>query len=267
MSEPTITEKSIASLFPTGEIAWSGMIDGTMREFSDGLALQMERDKQNGENIRNDFFPDTTTFLKEWEYTFRLPTGAPLTNEQRTKRLETAWVKNPPAAYSFTNEIYALSGFDIIARPLLPSEDPRIIASSGDTVQEFISVCGVMRCGQLTESSRCGAFIEIPGTAEVQIFANGRPGEVVKNYISVCGAMRCGQLSESSRCGNFEGSRILPPEITIPDDEWTWPLIYVLERSDGEFAQIPIELKEDYECLTYKIKPLFMWALSRVEYV
>ena len=119
----------------------------------------------------------------------------------------------------------------------------------------------------MSNSSRCGGFATIPGTATVEIFANGRPGESKLNYITVCGAARCGQLSNSSRCGNFEGSRIDPPEIIIPDDVWTWPLMYVIEREDGEYAQIPIELKEAFEFLTYKIKPLFMWALARVEYV
>ena len=263
----TLTEKSLKSLFPTGDLAWGGMTNGVMREISDGLSQQIERDKENGTKILADFFPSTTTLLEEWEHTFRLPTGQSLTDEQRIARLEASWAKISPAAFSNTNILYALSGFGIIARPLLPSEDPRDIASTGDSINKFVTVCGVARCGTLSHTSRCGGFDVVPGTAEVMVFANGRPGEVAKNYITVCGTARCGSISNSSRCGNFEGSRVDPPEITIPDDVWTWPLIYILERADGEFAQIPIELKEAYEFLTYKLKPLFMWALSRVEYV
>ena len=264
MSQPTILEKSLASTFPTGEIAWDGMQNGTMRKISDGLAVQVERDRQNGKSIITDFFPETTTLTKEWEETFRLPNGELLTASQRKARLIATWTKKSPATYSEMNEIYALSGFNIIARPLLPTEDPRVIATTDVDVLYWDTKCGVSRTGPNT---RTGAFTIDTGTVPPIIFADGRPGESVKNYITKCGVSRTGEISNSSRCGNFEGSRVLPPVIVIPNDDWTWPLIYILEDESGDFAQIPVELKEAYEFLTYKMKPNFMWAISRVEYI
>jgi len=263
----TISEKAISSLFPKGEIAWEGMSGGTQKEISDGLAVQMERDRINGENIVKDFFPETTTFLEEWEFTFRLPTGELLTDEQRIARLNAAWTKKSPAAYTLMNEIYALSGFDVIARPLDPAEDPRVIANTDVDIRTNLCKCGAARCGQLSESSRCGSFEVDKGTESPIIFGDGRPGEIVSNYITKCGVSRCGLLQTSSLCGNFQGSRFLPANFIIPDEVWTWPLIYILERSDGEFAQVPIELQDAYDFLTLKIKPNLMWAISRVEYV
>ena len=264
MSLPTISEKSLASTFPKGELAWEGMQSGIQKEISDGLAAQIDRDRINGQDIINDFFPYETTLLKEWEDTFRLPNGTALTQDQRLARLEEAWTKKSPAAYSLMNEIYALSGFDIIARPLLPTEDPRVIATTDVDVLYWDTKTGQSVVGPNT---RTGAFTIDYGTVPPVIFVNGRPGTTIKNYLTKCGVARTGQISLSSLCGNFQGSIILPPDITIPNDDWTWPLIYILEDSNGNFAQIPLELKEAYEFLTYKIKPLFMWAISRVEYI
>lgn len=258
MSDLTLTEKSIKSLLPSGP-SWIGKNSGLMKDLNDGLALQVERDRQSGKNIIKDFYPDTTTQLAEWEYTYRLPSGLLLTDAQRRARLKANIKKITPATYSKTNEIYALSGFNLIARPLLPTEDPRVIASSGDITREYTSVFGESRFGDFV----FGGYDEVPGTAEVIVFANGRPGAVSLNYLSVFGESRFGDFV----FGDFLGSKILPPDITIPDDEEYWPLIYVIEAPDGDFAQLPVELKEAYEFLTYKIKPLFMWALSRVEYV
>lgn len=267
MSAPTVTEKSLSSTFPKGEIAWRGMQSGTQREISDGLAIQINRDRENAKAIITDFFPWVTTLLKEWEETFKLPTGELLTQEQRADRLIAAFTKVSPASYTGMNEIYALSGIPVIARPLLPTEDPRVIAAENKEITKYYAVCGVAKCGGLGAYSRCGGLRDTGAVSIPVVFADGRPGETIKNYITVCGVSRCGQISNSSRCGNFEGSKILPPDVTIPDDVWTWPLIYILERTDGEFAEIPIELQDAYEFLTYKIKPNMMWAISRVEYI
>ena len=261
----TLTERSIKAAHPTGQIAWKGLNGGSQQEICDGIAIQLERDRQNGKAIITDFFPYLTTLQKEWEEVFRLPSGELLTQDQRTARLIAAWDKRSPASFDGTNEIYLLSGLNVIARPLEPGEDPRDIADSDQDVIVYDSVTGLNTV--TGPNTRTGAFTNIPGTAETRIFADGRPGIVAKNYITVCGTSRTGQLSLTSRCGNFEGSRLDPPDITIPDDTWTWAMIYIIEGADGEFAQVPAELRDAFDFLTYKIKPQVMWALSRVEFI
>ena len=231
MSAPTITEKSLKSLHPTGEIAWRGMSAGTTREISDGLAAEAERNRQNGKSILTDFSPYLTTLQKEWEETFRLPSGELLTQDQRTARLIEAWVKTDPGSFDGMNEIYLLSGLDVVARPLVPGEDPRVIATD----------------------------------PSANILADGRPGDVNINYITVTGASRTGNVSASSRCGSFEGSRIDLPVLTIPDETWTWSLIYVLEDKNGGPAFILEDQLESFLFLTYKNKPQFMWAIAKYE--
>lgn len=265
MPAPTITEKSLKSLFPKGEIAWRGMQSGILREMSDGLAVDSERNRQSGKAIITDFYPYITTLQKEWEDTFRLPSGELLTVEQRTARLIEAWTNTDVASFDGMNDMYALSGIPVVARPLEPGEDPRVIDDSDIEVKVFDTVTGPNAV--TGPNTRTGEFTIIPGTAETTIFADGRPGTIAKNYITVCGVSRTGQLQTSSRCGNFEGSRLDQPDLTIPDDTWTWAMIYIIEGADGEFAQVPIELKEAFEFLTYKNKPHFMWAISRVEYI
>lgn len=227
----TVSEKALSSTFPRGQVAWSGMNSGVQRQLSDGLSTKIERERINGENIRNDFFPKTTELFNEWENTFRLPTGEYLTDQQRRERLDASWSKESSASFSGMNNIFAKNGLNVIARPISSGEDPRTI------------------------------------TDVDMIFANGRPGESIKNYLAKCGAMRTGLLSQSSRCGAFSGSIILPPVVVVPDDPWTWPLLFVIEGDSGAIGEIPYQLKDAFEFLVYKIKPLFMWAISRVIYV
>ena len=225
-----LAERTLKDLMPNGP-TWEGKENGVMSEQLKGLAVQFERDRLSGKQITLDFFPTSTTQLKEWEYVFRLPNGSSLTVDQRRKRLVASWTKKSPSAYSSINQIYALSGLDVIARPLAENEDPRLI--------DYDDI----------------------------IFSSGSPGAFVKNYVAACGIMHCGDISESSFCGAFTGGREIPIEVTIPDDNKYWPLIYVLEAPSGGKAQVPGELKAAFESLTFKNKPLFMWALSRVEYV
>lgn len=225
-----ITNKSLTNLFPNGP-AWNGKNTGIMREQIDGVSLQTARDRQDGKNIVNDFFPTETSLLNEWEYVFRLPFNADLTDEQRRNRLTAAWNKEAVATYSLINADYERSGIPVIARPLAETEDPRLI------------------------------------TDYDQVFVNGSLGELFLNYIGACGIMHCGEIEESSFCGTFRGTIEVPKAVTIPDDDRYWPLIFVLEDVGGGKAQIPSELKQAYEFLTWKNKPLFMWGISRADYV
>lgn len=290
----TITERALSLLHPSGEIAWSGMQNGTQKDLSDGIATQFGRERQIGKDIVNDFFPSDTTLLTEWEEVFKLPSGELLTNQQRRGRLKAVWSRISPGTFTGMNMIYALSGLDVIARPLAVGEDPRVIAAAD---QETIiydtaygkSVYGLdTRFGEKTiipgtgeekvyislfgssvfgTNTKYGGFKLTESTAKPKILADGRPGTPQKNYISVFGSSKYGGFTASGRYGNFQGFKIEDPELTIPDDEWIWGMIYVIESPEGEFAQIPLKMKDAYEFLTYKNKPHFMWAISRVEYV
>lgn len=225
-----ITNRAFKSLFPTGP-AWIGKDSGITSELISGMSQQTARDKIDGNNIIKDFFPTETTMLTEWEYVFRLPANELLSAPQRIARLVAAWNKEAVASYSGINADYARSGIPVVARPLGQSEDPRLI------------------------------------TDYEQIFVNGSLGELYLNYIGACGIMHCGEIQESSYCGAYNGTVEVPPNIVIPDDNTYWPMIFVLEDAGGGIAQIPIELREAYNFLTWKNKPLFMWGISRVAYV
>ncbi|MCK5617245.1 hypothetical protein KAR91_86070 [Candidatus Pacearchaeota archaeon] len=226
----SLTKKSLTSLFPSGP-AWLGKRTGVTSEQNDGISIQMERDRQDGKDIILDFFPSSTALIAEWEYVFRLPYSPSMTDDQRKARLIAAWNKAAVATYTLINESYALSGIPVVARPLDAGEDPRLI-------DDFD-----------------------------QIFVNGSLGNLYKNYIGACGIMGCGDISPSSFCGAFAGTTEVPKTITIPDDNRYWPLIFVLEDIGGGVAQIPGELRQAYEFLTWKNKPLFMWGISRADYV
>lgn len=233
-TKDTLSERALASVFPTGELAWSGMSNGEQRKFSNGLAKQIERARLLSRKIISDFFPGTTELFEEWENTYRLPSGKYLSDKQRRSRLSAAWSRKSAATYDGIAEIFQLSGFDVKIRPVAPGEDPRDYP------------------------------IDEPDTT--YIYADGRPGQTIKNYICVCGVMRTGQISESSRVGAFRGSRVLPVDITVPDETWAWPLIFIIEGDNGETANVSSRLKAAFEFMVYKAKPLFMWAIARVEY-
>lgn len=226
----SLTNRTLTNLFPTGP-AWKGKESGVISEQIDGVSQQTSRDREDGKNIINDFFPLKTSLLNEWEYVFRLPFNQELTDTQRRARLEAAWNKEAVASYSLINADYERSGIPVIARPLAETEDPRLISDYD------------------------------------QIFVNGSLGELFLNYIGACGIMHCGEIQESSFCGTFQGTIEVPKTVVVPDDDTYWPLIFVLEDVGGGKAQIPTELKQAYEFLTWKNKPLFMWGISRVDYV
>jgi len=253
-----VIEKSLKSLFPKGEVTWNGLQNGTMKEISDGIAVQGERDRQDGKSIVTDFYPQTTTLQAEWEETYRLPAGEILTPEQRTARLKAVWSREEVASFDGMNHMYELSGIPVIARPLLPGEDPRVIAEENPVFDVFTTIFDDVVFGV---DVIFGGFSEIVAENIPTIFADGRPGDPATNYLTVFDDVVFGV---DAIFGDFEGSRLDPPKLTIPDDTWTWPMIYIIEGLDGEFAEIPIELKEAYEFLTYKNKPNFMWAISRV---
>lgn len=262
----SVVEKSLISLMPKGEIAHSGLKNGNQRKILNGIAGQAENDRLNGKQIVTDFFPYTTTQIEEWERVYRLPSGALLTNEQRKARINSVWSKIPPGAFDGMNKIYKIAGLNCIARPLLPGEDPQVLSEGAYLGKNYLTVTGVAKTGDLSEISRCGAYIIYESTG-LSVIGDGRPGDLVINYITRCNISVCGQLSTSSKCGNFEGYKSNEPFFYIPSTQWTWPLIYVIEREDGEYAQIPEEMKETFYFLTLKNKPLFMWAIARVEYV
>jgi hypothetical protein len=252
-----LIEKTLKSLFPTG-FTWIGMMSGVMREISDGLSVQANRDYQDGKSIVTDFYPTTTTLFNEWEETYRLPAGELLTDTQRRDRLKAVWSREEVASFDGMNHMYELSGIPVIARPLVPGEDPRVIAEAKPVFDVFTSVFGEIVFGV---DSVFGGFSEIEADFVPTIFADGRPGDPANNYLTVFGDVVFGI---DTVFGSFEGGRLDPPKLIIPDDTWTWPLIYIIEGLDGNFAEIPIELKEAYEFLTYKNKPNFMWAISKV---
>lgn len=261
-----VTEKSLTSLMPKGEIAHRGLKNGNQRKILNGISTQFNNDRLKGKSLLTDFFPETTTQFEEWERVFRLPSGELLTDEQRKARINASWNKIPPGTFDGMNKIYELSGLDCIARPLLPGEDPREIADGAITSKKYITTAGQAVTGELSDYSRCGAYL-IYGSTGLAVLGDGRPGELSINYITVCNHSRCGQLSTTSKCGNFEGYTLKDPFFPILDVEWSWPLIYIIESPGGGFAQIPEEMKDAFYFLTLKNKPLFMWAIARVEYV
>jgi|WetSurMetagenome_2_1015567.scaffolds.fasta_scaffold23308_2 uncharacterized protein YmfQ (DUF2313 family) len=261
----TIAEKSLASCYPTGP-EWEGVENGVMREQIAGCAVQLERDRQAAIKILSDFMPYSTTLVDEWEKTFALPQNADMTLTQRAARLVATWKHISPSSFDGINEIYQLSGFNVTARPLKPTEDPRILAANLNKYWQYVDHCGDLNahCGDLT--AQCGDYEELPLIPIPRIFADGRHGTVEKNFTDHCGDLtaRCGDLT--AQCGDYSGYNINDPAVIIPDDIWTWGLIYIIDDGSGGFANIPSYLKTAYEFLTLKIKPLFMWAISRINY-
>lgn len=262
--ELTVAEKSLLLAMPEGnEIAYDGLKNGTMKELISGMALQAERDRLGSVQIMKDFFPGTTNLIEEWEDFFKLTSGRFLTETQRRNRLIASWQHISPGSFTGMNRIYELSDLPVFCRPLRPDEDPRVLATSDERQRIYIAVCGEESvCG---EDLICGDYYITPVTPEVRVFTDGRMGDIVRNYTCQVGeALICG---EDLICGDYQGYNILDTKPTIPDDTKYWPLIYVIEDKSGNFAQVPMELKEMYDYLTLKIKPYCMWAISRVEFV
>ena len=128
-------DKSTERLMPHGW-CWNGARIGSIKEMTDGLSVQIDRDRIEGQNIIRDYFPQNTTFIEEWENILALPLGLSLTDQQRRDRIEAARSSYPVNTFSGQASFINLSGFNIKCIPLEPAQDPntltRVLEVIGD---------------------------------------------------------------------------------------------------------------------------------------
>lgn len=260
-----LIKESTKKLFPTGT-AWAGVTDGDIGDQIDGLSGQIEQDRLLGQQIKNDFFPKTTEALEEWETIYSLTTTGTLTIDQRIERLEAIYKEDPVSTIDGQNQYYALNQFNLVVRPLRNGEDPRDIVSENSGPSVF------NRTGQQFN----GVDVRF-GNSEVGfvpfILTNGMHPDTVRIFKTLFGNKTVSEPNIGSQFGfpQFGGvvgyKNIERPSVRLPDEEDNWGLIYVIEGFNDEVGIVPLQRKADFFKTTFRIKPLFMWAIARVQFV
>ena len=123
-----IVEKSTERLMPHGW-CWNGARIGAIKELTNGLSVDIDRGRIDGENIVRDYYSDTTTFLNEWEKILALPPVDSLTDAQRRNRIQAARSLYPTNTFTGQASFINLSGFNVRVIPLEIAQDPSAITS------------------------------------------------------------------------------------------------------------------------------------------
>lgn len=121
-----LTEKSTERLMPRGG-AWTGALNGVMREMTDGLSEQVDRDRLEGKEIIRDYYPYQTEQIEEWENILALPPVSSLSDDARRNRIQAVRTSLPVNLFSGQTEFINLSGFNVRCIPLEEAQDPNTI--------------------------------------------------------------------------------------------------------------------------------------------
>lgn len=119
-------DKSTERLMPHGW-CWNGARNGSIKEMTDGISVQIDRDRIDGKNIIRDYYPYETTMIQEWENILALPPVTSLSDDQRRYRIQAARSSYATNTFTGLSEFINLSGFNVRCIPLEIAQDPNTL--------------------------------------------------------------------------------------------------------------------------------------------
>ena len=216
--------------------AWSITIDTQLRQFFDGLTGLPSDVRTFADEVWSDIDPQLTRELDAWEAQFNL-LGTVLTTQERRDRLDAAWKALGGQSPRYIQDTIQGAGFNVFIHefwdsasfpPPLTVRDPNTVISDPGTIDFLLS---------------CDATTAICGHAE-----------------AVCGA------SQSPRGILLvnkpdDTARVIP----VDPNEWRY-ILYFGGVTFGDFAQVPLSRKDEFEALCLKLSPAQQWLGLIVEY-
>jgi hypothetical protein len=228
-----VVKKMLQNLMPYG-FAWQGKTDGYMSQLLAGLSEEFTRLRDKAYRLGSALFPQTTQYIPEWEFEFALPDAPELNETDRRNRLDGRWAMVTQGSMQSDNMefIFALSGIDLVARPLAPGENPfgYFILDGQAFYGNLLSMYGRVQYGD-------GFPIAEPDN---QLLING--GSF--NY-----------FEDPAQAGGL-----------IPSDSDFWPMIYILEDEFGNPLDLPLSYRSMLYDIIYATKPAHMWCILRVNF-
>lgn len=231
-------------LLPRAAKAWNITVDKRLRQFFQGLSAgAADPVVEEFDGVWDDFDPQTTTKLLEWEDQFNLPLGT-LTEQERRDRLEGAWSAVGGQDPRYIEDTFRNAGFDVYVHQWwVPGTEPPV-GVQGQAVPRNPQIL----LGTIIAGIECGEVLAECGEPEAECGNTFVPA----GYALVNGS-------------NLEEAGII---YTVPSDPALWPFFfYVGGQSFPDQAQVPQSRRAEFEELILKIKPRHLWVGVLVEYV
>ncbi len=220
-------------LLPSGK-AWRLTIDRQLRQFFEGLSVEPGDAQDYQDGVWNDYRPQPTSKLSEWEDQFGLiSTG--LTEQERRDRLAATWKAQGGQSPRYLQDTVQNAGFPLyIHEWWWPGITPPIVRDPR-------------------------SWISVDGTGFRVVTRLGEPETILGEPSA--------RLGTSEPLGDLIEDNLREP-VVIPSDPDTWPyFLYFGGQVFGESVQIPIERRQELDTLLLKLCPAQQWVGIFVEYV
>lgn len=217
------------------------------------------------DNIWLDIFPDTTRELGKWENQFGI--GQTGTTQERLDNLKGRWQAQGGQGFDYLQDLIHDSGYPqvflhewwFIDGSEVITINPNIL----NGVYEIYCLAPDSDCG--ATEAECGILLS---TTDLVMLVNKGPELSSFDYGIYCLAPDSDCGSTDAECGVLTGLTFVPIEYMIPQDPVQWRyIIYVGAETFGEVAEVPAELRGEFERLLLGKMPYQQWMGLLINYV
>ena len=259
-------------LLPRG-LAWS--ITNTaksLRKLFEGLSLQFVVTFYD--SIWTSIFPQTTSYLDEWEEAFGLPDRG-LTTQQRRDRLDARWAETGAQDPRYIEDMLQDAGFSVYVHEWwVPGTEVNECATPRDPTGYILGepVLQVVACGEPVALAG-ETFVQCGETFSVGS-RSAPTGYLLVNKVYARGINEVILAGEAlAQCGEptaLCGSRYLVSvernyPITFDKSKWSY-MLYIGGLTFGTVANVPSAGQDELEELCLRIRPLQQWLVMLINY-
>lgn len=262
-----LTLRQYQHILPRGQ-ATDITADKELRQYFEGLANTWDDLIGFADDVFDDYYPDTTRELEQWELQFNLQGADALTEQERRDRLIGAWSAVGGQSPRYLQDLFQAQGFDVYIHEWWSSgPNPYVARNPNDYISDSLLPVYTCECGE--DLAECGEPEAVCGDSD------GPLGKLLVNKITVTEknlTMLCGEpeaeCGESlAEAGQFDTFNFDVLQYEIPNDPDFWPyFLYIGGEVFPNFATVPSARKNEFETLVRKYCPAQQWLGLLVNY-
>ncbi len=242
-------------------------INKKLRQFFDGLTVVGVDAKSFVDLVWLDIFPDTTRELARWEKQFNLLNANSLTEQERRDRLDAAWKAVGGQSPRYLQDTLQANGFDVYVHDWweLPAADPPVARNPNTFISGGTPQLETMMGGPNNQMGEAHMLMGQPD--DLGFLLVNKITETSKDFVTGMGAPN-NQMGESHMLmGQFTKYLLTLKEYSIPTDSSLWPyFVYVGGETFPDFANVPIERRDEFETLILSLFPGQLWIGMLITY-
>lgn len=224
---------------------------GNAKNLKEAIEAQLGLLFSRFKEVKANRFLDSSNLLEKWALELEVKKYPYLTDEELRKKLQIKKLSTSTMSAGGLNKIFKLSGFDVLAYPLNPDENP----SNNDSISNP---------NQMSEKKEMSVMttMMIP---TLETFVNGKRKEIRPQYEEIMGDT---SKMGSSTMGKFLGYEEVVIEDLQPDNNQdTWSYWFIIAgESRQEEGKVPLYRKEEFLDLLSEFKAAHMGVILKVRY-